>query len=239
MTLFRTVCVGLTAALGLYAATPSVARAQLVGYQPGNSPYRDFDEKGNLALVGGYLFSPSIPGNVGPRSAPMIGIRYDYHVFGPAYLEGRWFHAFSERDVVNPDLPLNTRTIQHNLGVGVNLIDLGFAINLTGMRTTHSLVPVVNLNVGVASDLGAPHDVGGYRFGTNLALSGGLGLRYIPAHSRFKFRFDVGDYLYSTKFPNSYRDTNGGTPVVSPSQSLTPWRQHLALTGGASIALFR
>jgi hypothetical protein len=226
-------------ALLLAATVPAAAHAQLVGYQPQDSPYRDFDEKGNLSWVAGYLFSPSIPGDVGPQSAPLIGIRYDYHVFGPAYIEGRWYHAFSERNVINPDLPPFDRIVQKNVGVGVNLIDLGLALNLTGMRTTHSLVPVVNLNVGVASDLGAPHDAGGYRFGTNLALSAGLGIRYIPQHSRFKFRIDVGDYLYSTHLPNSYRDANGGAPVVSTSQSLTPWRQNLVVTGGASIALFR
>jgi hypothetical protein len=233
----RTLCrVACAVAVGL---TPAIAHAQMVGYQPGDSPYRDFDEKGNLALVGGYLFSPSIPGNVGPQSAPMIGLRYDYHVFGPAYIEGRWFHAFSERNVINPDLPPFDRTIEKNLSVGVNLIDVGLALNLTGMRTTHSLVPVVNLNVGIASDLGAPHDAGGYRFGTNFAMSAGFGMRYIPHNSRFKFRVDIGDYLYSTHLPDSYRDATGGAPVVSTTQSLTPWRQHLALSGGASIALFR
>jgi hypothetical protein len=220
------------------ALVPAIAHAQLVGYQPGDSPYRDFDEKGNLSFTGGYLWSPSIPGNVQPKSAPMVGLRYDYHVFGPAYVEGRWYYAFSNRDVINPDNPPGDRIIQRNLGVGVNLIDVGFAINLTGMRTTHSLVPVINVNTGIASDLGAPHDVGGYRFGTNFDLSAGLGFRYIPPKSRFKLRFDFSDYLFATKQPASYRDAVGGAPVVSTTQSLTPWRQHLALTGGVSVALF-
>jgi hypothetical protein len=242
MITLRRVAVGAVVGVAACIATagaPALAHAQMVGYQPGDSPYRDFDEKGNLAVVGGYLFSPSIPGNVGPQSAPMIGLRYDYHIIGPAYIEGRWYHAFSERNVINPDLPSFDRTIQKNLSVGVNLIDVGLALNLTGMRTTHSLVPVVNLNVGIASDLGAPHDVGGYRFGTNFAMSAGLGMRYIPRGSRFKFRVDIGDYLYSTHLPDSYRDVTGGPPVVSTTQSLTPWRQHLALTAGASFALFR
>jgi hypothetical protein len=220
------------------AFLPTAAHAQLVGYQPGDSPYRDFDEKGNLSFTGGYLWSPSIPGNVQPKSAPMVGLNYVYHVFGPAYVEGRWYYAFSNRDVINPDNPPGDRIIQHNLGVGVNLIDVGFVLNLTGMRTTHSLVPVINVNTGIASDLGAPHDVGGYRFGTNFALSAGLGLRYIPPKSRFKLRFDFNDYLFATKQPASYRDAVGGPPVVATTQSLTPWRQHLALTGGVSVALF-
>jgi hypothetical protein len=219
-------------------ALPTIAHAQLVGYRPSDSPYRDFDEKGNLAFTAGYLWSPSIPGNVQPQSAPMVGLRYDYHVFGPAYVEGRWYYAFSQRDVINPDLPQGDRTIQHNLGVGVNLVDIGFAINLTGMRTTHSLVPVINVNTGVASDFGAPHDVGGYRFGTNWDVSAGLGFRYLPQHSRFKFRVDFSDYLFSTHLPDSYRDETGGPPVVNTTQSLTPWRQHIALTGGASVAIF-
>jgi hypothetical protein len=220
------------------ALLPTAAHAQLVGYQPGDSPYRDFDEKGNLSFTGGYLWSPSIPGNVQPKSAPMVGLNYVYHVFGPAYVEGRWYYAFSNRDVINPDNPPGDRVIQHNLGVGVNLIDVGFVLNLTGMRTTHSLVPVINVNTGIASDLGAPHDAGGYRFGTNFALSAGLGLRYIPPKSRFKLRFDFNDYLFATKQPASYRDAVGGPPVVATTQSLTPWRQHLALTGGLSVALF-
>jgi hypothetical protein len=217
---------------------PALARAQLVGYEPQKSPYRDFDEKGNLAFTGGYIWFPSIPGNVGPQSAPMVGLDYTYHVFGPAYIEGRWYYAFSQRNVINPDLPTFDRVVQRNLRVGVNLIDVGFAINLTGMRTTHSLVPVLNINPGIASDLGAPHDVGGYRFGTNFSLGAGLGLRFIPPHSRFKLRVDFNDYLFATKLPNSYRDETGGPPVLATTQSQTPWRQHVALTGGASVALF-
>jgi hypothetical protein len=216
---------------------PAAARAQ-VGYPPSDSPYRDFDEKSVLSVVGGYILTGKVPGNVGPSDAPLIGLRYDYHIFGPAYLEGRFLHGFATHDVINPDLPVYDRVLRQNASLDFNIVDLGFVINLTGLRTTHSLVPVINVNVGTATDLGAAGDASGFSFGTNLALSAGLGLRYLPYGSKFKFRVDVADFLFDTKYPPNYRDTNGGTPVISATQSLTAWRQNVALTAGVSYSFF-
>jgi hypothetical protein len=219
-------------------ARPSVAGAQ-VGYPPSDSPYRDFDEKSVLSVVGGYLLTGKVPGNVGPSDAPLVGLRYDYHIFGPAYIEGRFLHGFATHDVINPDLPVYDRVLRQNAPLNFNIVDLGFVVNLTGLRTTHSLVPVININVGTATDLGGAGDASGFSFGTNLALSGGLGLRYLPYGSKFKFRIDVADFLFDTKYPPNYRDTNGGTPVISTTQSLTAWRQNVALTAGASYSFWR
>lgn len=216
-----------------------VAQAQdQVGYAPQDSPFRDFDEKMNLSLTGGYLWTGNVPGNVNPHSAPMAGLRYDLHLVGPAYFEARWMHAFSQRDVINPLNPPFDRLLGTKASP-LNLIDVGVALNLTGMRTTHSLVPVVNLNFGVATDLGAPHDAGGYRFGTALELSGGFGFRYIPTWTKLKFRLDFTDYLYDTKLPDSYRTEVDGSSVVSTTQSLTAWRQNLALTFGVGVPIFK
>jgi hypothetical protein len=222
----------------LFLVTSGVAHAQ-IGYAPEDSPFRDFEETQVLSLTGGYLWAPNVPGNVNPHSAPMAGLRYDLHVFGPAYFEARWMHAFSTRDVINPLNPPYARLLQSGKSSPLNLIDVGMALNLTGQRTTHSLVPVIDLDAGLATDLGAPHDSSGFRFGNAIELSGGFGLRYLPSWTKLKFRLDLTDYLYDTKLPDSYRTSVDGSSVVTPSQSLTAWRQNIAVTLGVSLPFLK
>jgi hypothetical protein len=213
------------------------AGAQLVGHLPESSPYLDIEDPRNLSFYGGYLMAPYTPGHVNPHSGPLAGIRWDIHLGGPAYFEARWAHLFTDHDVTVPTLP----PLERDLGTKptqLNLVDVGAALNLVGERTWHHLIPVINVNVGVATDLGAARDSAKFRFGTQFLMSGGGGIRWVPG-GPIQMRFDFADYFYATRYPGTFRNTDAGAPVVSATEALTAWRQNLAFTAGLSLTAFR
>jgi hypothetical protein len=217
-------------------AIPAAAQ-QEVGSAPESSPYRDIEDPRSLSFYGGYFHAPEIPGNEQPHSAPLAGVRWDIHLAGPAYFEVRYARVFSDHEVVNPLLP----PISRDLGLRtspINLVDVGMALSLVGERTWHRLMPVINVNVGTATDFFAARDAGEFRFGTQLMMSLGGGIRYIPG-GPLQFRVDVGDYFYPTHLPGSFRSTDGGNPVINTDQALTAWRQNLGVNAGFSIRAFR
>ncbi len=213
------------------------AAAQIVGHAPESSPYLDIEDPRVLTFFGGYLFAPYTRGHVNPHSAPLAGVRWDIHVGGPAYFEARWAHAFSEHDVTLPNEPPSIRDIGTK-STQLNLVDVGMALNLVGERTWHHLIPLINVNVGVATDLGAPRDSAKFRFGTQFEMSAGAGIRWVPG-GPIQARLDVTDYFYATRYPGTFRGTTAGPPVVPANAALTAWRQNIAPTLGFSLTAFR
>ena len=123
--------------------------------------------------------------------------------------------------------------------VSLNLYDLNLALNLTGQKSFHHIVPVVNIGAGVAT-CGCTVEPDPYTFGTPFAFSFGGGLRYVPG-GRFQLRVDWNDYLYQLKYPTQYYVIpTGGTAAAVPSkQSRSFWKNNGALTLGASVLFFR
>jgi hypothetical protein len=213
------------------------AAAQLVGHSPESSPYLDIEDPRNLSFYGGYLIAPNTPGHVNPQSGPLAGIRWDIHLGGPAYFEARWAHLFTDHEVTVPTLPITERDLGTK-PTQLNLVDVGAALNLVGERTWHHVIPVINVNFGVATDLGAARDSAKFHFGTQLMMSAGGGIRWVPG-GPIQMRFDLADYFYATRYPGTFRSTAAGTPVVNADQALTAWRQNLAFTAGLSLTAFR
>lgn len=209
-----------------------------VGHLPQNSPYRDLEISQELTIFGGQYSAGQDPINVGPRSGPLFGLRYEKHVGGPAFLMARWSRVNSERFPIDP-----TRSgAAAQLGkksVALNLYDLNITLNLTGQKSFRRIVPIVNFGAGVASCscTVAPDP---YRFGTPFAFSFGGGLRYVPG-GRLQLRVDWNNYLYQLKYPNQYFlvPTGGTAPAVPPQQSRSFWKNNRALTLGASVLFFR
>ncbi len=218
----------------LLLATPAVAQ---VGHPPADSPYRDLEFRQELSVVAGYFFAAKDPAGVAPRSAPMLGARYEARVGGPAMLMVRAARVFSERRVIRPD----TTAAFRDLGVRswpLYLADVGLTLNLTGQKSFHHLVPVTSLGVGVASDLKSP-DAGGFHMGTSFAFSLGGGVRWVPG-GRFQVRADLTDHLYQIKYPPLYyRLASDSTQVLKNSQGRSVWKHNAAITVGASYLLFR
>ncbi|HEY0527653.1 MAG TPA: hypothetical protein VGD02_02400 [Gemmatimonadaceae bacterium] len=224
----------LIGALSVVVATSASAQ---VGHLPQNSPYVDLESSQELTFFGGHFNAGKDVVGAAPQPGPMFGLRYEIHVGGPAYLMARWGHVNTQRDLFDP-----TKTgAAAQLGrknVSVNLFDANLVLNLTGQKSFHHIVPVVNLGAGIAS-CGCTFDPDPYTFGTPFAFSFGGGLRYVPG-GRFQLRVDWNDYLYQLKYPNAYFvNPLNGTALAPPSQSRSFWKNNPAITFGASYLFFR
>jgi hypothetical protein len=150
----------------------------------------------------------------------------------------RWGHVNSERFAVDPTKSGAAQQLGKK-SVALNLYDFDLSLNLTGQKSFHHIVPVVNFGAGIAS-CSCKVDPDPYSFGTPFAFSFGGGLRYVPG-GRFQLRADWNDYLYQLKYPTAYyiNPTGGGTAVASLRQPRSFWKNNPAITLGASFLFFR
>jgi hypothetical protein len=221
-------------ALVLIATT---ARAQ-VGHLPENSPYRDLDTSQEVTFFGGHYNAGKDPIEIAPQGGPMYGLRYEIHVGGPALLVAKWSHVNSERFPIDPTKSGLAADRLGKRNVSINLYDVDLALNLTGQKSFHHLVPVVNFGAGIAS-CSCTFSPDPYTFGTPFAFSFGGGLRYLPG-GRFQLRADWNDYLYQLKYPTAYFVTpTNGTAAVTGTTARSFWKNNRALTLGASLLFFR
>jgi hypothetical protein len=208
-----------------------------VGHLPQNSPFRDVETRQELTFFGGHYSAGQDPIDIVPHGGPMFGLRYEIHVGGPAFLMARWSHVNSERFPIDPTKSGSAAQLGKK-SVGINLFDVDLALNLTGQKSFHSIVPVVNFGAGIAT-CGCTVEPDPYKFGTPFAFSFGGGLRYVPG-GRFQLRVDWNDYLYQLKYPTEYYIIpTGGTAAVTGNQSRSFWKNNGALTLGASYLFFR
>jgi hypothetical protein len=235
VTMFRS---GAAVALALVLAAAPVA-AQ-VGYPPGASPYRDLEFHQQATLFTGWYAAQSDPAGVAPQSGPMLGLRYDVQIGGPAQFTARLATVRSERTVINPALPPATRVVGTR-SWPLYTADASLSVNLTGQKSWRKLVPLLNAGIGVVSDMKGGTDVGNYKFGTSFAFDFGGGVRYVPG-GNFQLRADVADYIYQIQYPADYTlssTSNGSSPVIASGKPTGYWRHNLALTLGASYQFFR
>ena len=215
----------------------ATASAQ-VGHLPQNSPYRDIETSQELTFFGGRYRAGEDPIGIAPQDGPMFGLRYMIHVGGPAFLMARWSHVNSARAAIDPTKTGTARQLGKE-NVNINLYDVNLALNLTGQKSFHHIIPVLNLGAGVAScGCSVPDDP--YTFGTPFAFTFGGGLRWVPG-GRFQLTADWNKYLYQLKYPTAYylAPTTGGTPAVPPDQQRSFWKGNRALTIGASLLFLR
>ena len=214
----------------------SAAQGQVVGYPPAQSPFRDLEYRQEFSLFTGYYTARRDPAGVAPQSGPMVGVRYEVFIGGPAQFMARLGHVVSDRTVLNPNLALDQRVVGTR-SAPLFLADVGVSFNITGRKSYRRFVPVANIGLGLAADLKGA-DVGGFRFGTPFALSFGGGIRYVPP-GPYQVRLDVTDYLYSIRYPNTYFTSNGGNPPIQTGSKQSFWTHNAALTLGASYQFFR
>jgi hypothetical protein len=219
------------------AFVATTARAQVAGHLPENSPYRDLEASQEISFFGGRYSAAKDALGVAPRGGPMYGLRYEVHVGGPAFLMVRLAHVNSERFPIDPTKSGAAAQLGRR-NVSLNLFDANLVVSLTGQKSFHHIMPVINLGAGIVncSCTFAPDP---YSFGTPFAFSFGGGLRYVPG-GRFQLRADWGDYLYQLKYPNAYFLTpTNGTAAAGIGQAKSFWKNNRALTLGASLLFFR
>ena len=150
----------------------------------------------------------------------------------------RWSHVNSSRFAIDPTAVGPARQLGKK-DVSLNLLDLDLALNLTGQKSFHHIIPVLNVGAGMGTCGGCKVEKDPYTFGTPFAFTFGGGLRWVPG-GRFQLTADWNDYLYQLKYPTAYYvNPTGGTAAVTGNQARSFWKGNRALTIGASLLFFR
>jgi len=220
----------------IYGATPASAQ---VGHLPGQSPFRDLVYKQEFSLLTGYHAGSEGRAGVAPTGGPLLGVRYEIRIGGPATFTARVARVWSERTVIDPTKPDSTRSLGKR-DWPIYLSDVGISINLTGQKSFWQLVPVVNGGIGVASDFSKGGDPGGYSFGTPFAFTFGGGVKWVGS-GRLQLRLDLSDYLYQLEYPDSYfiPPTGQTGAVLARSASKNEYTHNAVITLGASYLFSR
>jgi hypothetical protein len=224
--------------LGIVALCAAVPLQAQVGHQPADSPYLDLDYHQELTALFGYLRTRHDPAGIAPQSAPMVGVRYELTLTGPLALSADLTRSFSQRTVIEPSRPAATRNVGRE-NTPVYAADLALAMNLTGEKSWHHLVPQVRAGVGVVASR-AKDDSSGFSFGTPFAFSIGGGLKFVPAGGRIALRADLTDRIFKLSYPDGYyRLASDNTAVLPRTTSNSFYTHHTALTVGVSYLFSR
>ncbi len=224
----------LFAVVALLTALPAGAQ---VGYDPAHSPFRDLEHRQELTWLVGYLRARHDPAGVAPRSAALTGVRYELNLTGPLDLSADFTRSFSERLKLDPALPAATR--ERGLqSTPVYAADVALALDLTGRKSWHYLVPQIRAGLGVVSSR-ARDDSSGYSFGTPFAFNFGGGLKFVPG-GRLQLRMDVTDRIFKLSYPDAYyRNASDNTSVLVDPTPRSFYTHHTALTVGVSYLFGR
>jgi hypothetical protein len=224
----------LVCAVAMLTALPAGAQ---VGHEPTKSPYVDLEYSQELTLLGGYIRTRHDPAGILLKNLPMAGVRYEWMLTGPLALSADVVGGNGERDQIDPRKPVATR----NLGTTTSAVvagDLALALNLTGMRSWHRLVPQVRAGLGFVHS-GAKDDSTGYTFGTPFAFSFGGGVKYVPG-GRIQLRVDVTDRVFKQSYTDAYyRLATDNTAVLPGTTKRSFYTHHTALTVGLSYLFSR
>ncbi len=226
-------------ALALLCSAPLAAQT-VVGHTPANSPFRDVAPSQHITLLGGYFHTPSDEIGATPQGGALVGLRYDLPVSGPAEFFARAQRVSSHRTAFDPTQPVATRSLGEQ-SVRLYLVDLGFALNLTGQKSWHSVIPVIGFGLGVVS--ASQPSSGGkdpYKLGTQFAINTDAGIRIVPGGS-YELRLMVGNSLYQNHYPASYftAPAAGTTPLLGAGVSRSGYRSNWSYTAGLALPLFR
>lgn len=225
------------AALFVLMLSAAPAAAQVVGHLPSSSPYSDLVWKQSVGFFAGGLATGNDPAGVGPQPGSLGGVRYDLRIGGPVSMVTRLSAGPTSRRVLNPTKPLSSRYLgdqNSTLLAG----DLGLAMNLTGQKSYHRLVPVLSGGFGFVTDFHGTPDDGGYTFGTRFMFTWGLGVRY-HTQGRWEPRADFTNYVWQIQYPSAYQSkaSDGSAAILSKKQS--PWMGNHLWSLGLSYQLFR
>ncbi len=219
----------------MLVAAPVAAQ---VGYIPAQSPYLDLPWKQSFSTFIGGFDTGRDPAGVGPRPGWLAGVRYDVRLGGPVSLVARISTAPTSRRVLDPTKAIAARHVSDQSGE-LLAADLGLAINLTGQKSYHRIVPVLSGGVGLVSDFHGTPDVGAYRFGTKMLLTWGLGVRY-HTQGRWEPRIDFTNYVWQLQYPASYEAVAAdGSKAILSTGKKSPWMGNHLWSVGMTYQLSR
>lgn len=218
----------------LMAAAANSAGAQVVGYPPDRSPYRDRDYNRDWTFFGGQFSAERDPVGVAPTDGLMAGVRWQMYLTGPMYFGVRLAGASVDRTIIDPSKRLAERVVGTEK-VPMMFADASLEVSLTGHKTWHGIAPFLNGGVGFVGDLRGANDVGSYRFGIPFTMTVGTGLSWAVARN-WSVRVDWSHYIYRISYPTTYYLKTTEDPAVLPvGASRSFWRRNPALLVGVSL----
>lgn len=213
-----------------FPVLPGTLRAQEI-----RSPIRFIEQTQSLGVHAGYLFTE--PGNpaVGPRNAPIFGVRYNLRFTGPLSGEAAISFAPTERAIIAEDTQLPGIDPQPTGDVAtMNLIlaEAGLRFHLTGPRTWRNFAPYVLATGGVAADLSgrgefdeALPEAQQFRFGPAFAVGVGLGTDWFLTE-RLSLRLEARDHIFRLQVPAGLRGT---------TRAETQWTNNIGISLGTAL----
>jgi hypothetical protein len=215
----------------------SALGAQTVGSLPDKSPFADMHDGQRLGVFAGMLVTGKDVAGVNPKSAPMVGVRYDIAVGGPAYLTAQLFGASTTRTILDYTRSAATRNVGSQ-ATGLVGANIAVAVSATGERSWKGIQPLVDIGVGIMSAPGDKQDVSGYKFDPAFSFSYGVGIRWVSGRNS-EFRADLNQYWWALKYPENYRSTQGDPVAIKANGALNSWTANTALTVAWSLRIFR
>lgn len=227
-------CMVTVVALG---ASSRSATAQ-VGYPPTQSPFLDVDQTQEITPLFGYFSAKRDPAKVAPQGGLLAGVQYEWRASGPLHLGTDFLFVNSTRTPLDPSQAPASRSLGSK-SEPLYAADAFLAVSLTGERSWHHIMPMVNLGVGLISDFKGP-DVGGFKMGTRFALPWGAGIRWLPGGGHIQLRGDVRDWMYTVVYPESYYVSSTADPAIFTSRvTRSRWTNNFAMTVGVSYLFSR
>lgn len=218
--------------------TAAPAAAQVVGRLPADAHIQDVNEGQRLGAYAGWMVTGRDPVGVRTKSAPIVGVRYDVPMSGPAYFGLRLFAVKSTHDVYDPNATEAAR-FKGTAPSNQLAFDATLQIALTGQRTWHGVQPLISLGLGGISGVANAFDRGGYKPGTSMLYSYGLGARF-PTGNSGELRADLNWFVHQVRYPSVFRSTTfGDDPPLRATGSMTPLTSNRAMTVAWSWGIFR
>lgn len=218
----------------MMAALVLAARAQDTATVHISSPYTDYEEATGWGFRAGYFAANTGAANVGPQGSAIIGATYSMHLSGPVRGVARFQYAPSQRTQLDPYLAADSGRNQGLVKSPLYMLDIGIALDLTGEKSWHHVIPTVGFALGLAYDPQAP-DVGNYKFGTKFYIGLGGGVEY-ALKGPWVLRADVWDYLWQLSYPQPYF-TGNINPVLALNAPDKEWTNNAVLTVGLTYKI--
>lgn len=217
-------------ATGLLASA-GAAPAQMI-----SSPYRYVDEGQSAALVGAYAITDRGALELGPRSAPVAGVRYSLRLGGPFDAEASVGYLPTTRVVWDTAAAGQPPVRVGEADLSLLLVDASLRFNITGPRTYHGLMPYALLGGGFAVAASEDESVedaaqlapdARFDFGTRFAGHVGAGIEWF-ATRRLALRADARDVFWKLGTPAAFVRQDPGLPD-------SEWVQNFVLSLGAAF----
>jgi opacity protein-like surface antigen len=209
-------------ALLLAAALAALARAASAQTVP--SPIQDITSKQGIQAFAGYLFTDRGVGindstevDMGPSSAPVFGLSYEYRAAGGLNLQAQLGLSPGTRRLFAPSYNADSTRVDAvdldaEVPTAVLMGDVGLLFHLTGARTWNNLAPFVVARGGIAADIrgtfqeevdeGLVQDQF-FRFGPSFAVGAGLGTDWFPRRS-LSLRAELQGRLWRMSPPQAF-----------------------------------